>query len=275
MEKHYNWKDIQECHNNGKSWRELREIYGVSYPAISKAIKRGDFISRNKSDARRLLLQSPNSDNLRKGGKCRNFNWSEIQKFYDDGHTFREVSKKFNISQATLASYKNKGIFKSKTRSDAIKIARKKYPESYILSTETKNKISKSRIKYLTDNPSQVPYILNHYSKGDSYPEKYFEECLRESPYVKKYRVGLYELDFADVLNKIDLEIDGDQHFLDSRIVDHDIKRNNDLIMKGWKIIRIKWSDFQKLSRNEKENVVDLITNQKYQSLPSVALFGF
>ena len=33
------------------------------------------------------------------------------------------------------------------------------------LSQEHKNKISISRIKFLKENPDQVPYLLNHYSK--------------------------------------------------------------------------------------------------------------
>jgi len=38
---------------------------------------------------------------------------------------------------------------------------------------ETKNKISKSRKKYLFEHPDKVPYLINHSSKM-SYPEKYF-----------------------------------------------------------------------------------------------------
>ena len=35
---------------------------------------------------------------------------------------------------------------------------------------ETKRKISEIRKKYLFENPDKVPYLLNHYSKGESYP---------------------------------------------------------------------------------------------------------
>jgi len=46
-------------------------------------------------------------------------------------------------------------------------------------SQETKDKISKSRIKYLMEHPDKVPYLLNHSSRM-SYPEKIFKNALIE-----------------------------------------------------------------------------------------------
>ena len=41
------------------------------------------------------------------------------------------------------------------------------------------------------------------------------------------YRISKYELDFCDLDRKVDIEIDGDQHYLDKRIKQSDIERDN------------------------------------------------
>ena len=133
------------------------------------------------------------------------------------------------------------------------------------LTTEHKQKISKSRINFLRENPDMVPYKLNHYSKGRSYPEEYWKIILDSNNilYKEQYQVGPYQLDFAIVNSntiKIDLEIDGDQHYLDERIILSDKRRNTYLEDLGWKIIRVKWSDYQKL--DNKRTYVNFIINQ-------------
>jgi very-short-patch-repair endonuclease len=132
-----------------------------------------------------------------------------------------------------------------------------------IHSEETKKKISKSRKQFLTENPDKVPYLMNHYSKGDSYPEKYFEEAFKSEGInlIKKYRIGLYELDFCCPEKKVDIEIDGDQHYLDTRIVASDIKRNEYLKNLGWKVYRIKWSEYQTKTFEQKHNIILEIKN--------------
>lgn len=75
--------------------------------------------------------------------------------------------------------------------------------------------------------------------------------------YTEQYQIHTYHLDFALVSEKIDIEIDGDQHYLDERIVKNDIRRNAYLENHGWKVIRIKWSDYKKLV--DKKDRVDYI----------------
>jgi len=127
---------------------------------------------------------------------------------------------------------------------------------------ETKKKMSASRIKFLNENPDMVPYKLNHYSKGRSYAEEYWKVVLDSNDviYEEQYRIGLYSLDFAITDKFIDFEIDGDQHYTDPRIVESDKRRNEYLINLGWRVIRIKWSEFKKL--NNKKDYVDFIINE-------------
>ena len=130
-----------------------------------------------------------------------------------------------------------------------------------IVSQETKDKISKSRKEYLRNNPDKVPYLLNHSSK-ESYPEKYFTEVFKNEgiDVIKSYRIGLYELDFSIPEKKIDIEIDGSQHYLDTKIVESDKRRNDFLKENGWDVIRINWSEYKKLNTEDR---IDYISNLK------------
>lgn len=137
-------------------------------------------------------------------------------------------------------------------------------------SPETKKIISEKRIQYLKENPSKVPYLLNHSSK-ESYPEKYFTDLfLKENVKVEKfYQIGLYELDFCIPEKKIDIEIDGEQHFCDVKIVESDIRRTKFLEDNGWKVIRIRWSEYKKLNFENKKNYIQNLKN-KIDSVPVV-----
>ena len=197
------------------------------------------------------------------------YEWNEIQKFYDEGFSWKKVVEKFSISNAGLSFALKSGVFKTRSKSDANKIGHKNFPQK--VSLETKKKISEGRIKYLVDNPDKVPYLLNHSSK-ESYPEKYFTELFQKEGIntQKKYRIGLYELDFCIPELKIDLEIDGEQHYVDIKIVESDKKRNKFLEDKGWKIIRIRWSEYNKKTFEEK---VEFIKELKNNLVP-VKAFG-
>lgn len=106
-------------------------------------------------------------------------------------------------------------------------------------------------------------YKLNHSSKV-SYPEKYFMEVFKSLPVKYNYQVGLYQLDFAIPEKKVYVEIDGDQHYTDKRIVVHDIERTQKLKELGWECIeRVRWSHYKKLGPEEQKEycnkLIDLL----------------
>lgn len=123
-------------------------------------------------------------------------------------------------------------------------------------SEETKNLIRSKRIEYLKLNPDKVPYKLNHRHK-ETFPEKYFKEVL--PCFYPNYPIPetLYEADFANPLTKTIIEIDGEQHYVDPKIVSHDIKRTRELESLGWKIIRIRWASFKRLKLEDKQKIVN------------------
>ena len=130
--------------------------------------------------------------------------------------------------------------------------------------------LSERRKQYLSEHPEMVPYLINHHSK-QSYPEKYFRELFDNDDILKnaisEYKVGLYSLDFAFPKEKIDIEIDGEQHYVDKRIIKHDIKRNENLSSLGWKCIRIRWKTYKKLSLEKRKDLIDNIKNLVNKSI--------
>jgi len=127
------------------------------------------------------------------------------------------------------------------------------------MSEEQKKKISDTMKRYLSDNPSKTPYVLNHHSHGDSYPEKYFKSIFdfNNIKYEQNYFTCGYFLDFAFVDSKQYIEIDGEQHYVDNRIVKHDKIRTDKLLKNGWEcIMRVRWSEYKKMEKSEQEEFV-------------------
>jgi very-short-patch-repair endonuclease len=167
------------------------------------------------------------------------YNWLKIQKFHDAGNTWREIQKHFGVCQAAISLARKRGDFISRNHSDANKIAYKKGRGCKKHSEQTKRKISKARIKYLTENPDKVPYLINHSSKK-SYPETIFEQALISSGitgWVYAYQNGMYEYDFAWPKQKIDVEIDGSTHNL-PKVQKIDARRDKFSIDNGWIVVR-------------------------------------
>lgn len=125
---------------------------------------------------------------------------------------------------------------------------------------ESKLKISIARKQYLSENPDKVPYLINH-SSNESYPERYFKEVFANEGLPLEYhkQVSKYELDFYNEEFKLDVEIDGEQHYLDKRISNSDIDRDEYMKNLGWKVYRIRWSDYKKLSKEEKDKIIQQI----------------
>lgn len=122
---------------------------------------------------------------------------------------------------------------------------------------KTKKKLSEIRVEFLKKNPDKVPYLLNHYSKGESFPEKYFREIFEgmKLEFKQEVRESIYSLDFV-LRNNINIEIDGEQHYVDDRILEGDIRRNKYLENIGYEIRRVRWSEFQKLKKKERETFI-------------------
>lgn len=188
--------------------------------------------------------------------------YAAIQTAFDSGLTWRDVTAKFGFSESVIRTAKARGLIKTKSRSEAMRASHKAHPRPSP-SQETRRKISIARTAYLVKNPDKVPYRLNHKSKGPSYPEKYFMRVFAEENIPLEYhlRVGIYELDFYHKESMFCLEIDGEQHYTDARIVESDKRRTEFLKNLGWVVCRIRWQAYQKLTDAGKHDVVTAIRN--------------
>ena len=195
------------------------------------------------------------------GKECKNSNSLKNHERLCKLNPNREISNWVNYNNDKNAKHSNRYI-KAKEEGKKIIISeetRKKCGEAFKgkhHSDETKQKISESYKKYLIEHPEKVPFKLNHSSKK-SYPEQYFEELFINEGIPLKYhkQVDRYELDFYNEELRKYVEIDGEQHYTD-KMIQHDNERDTYLLNLGWNGLRIRWSEYKKLSEKEKEEKI-------------------
>lgn len=102
----YDWCAIQAYYDAGNGFTMCRQRFGCSHAAWSKAIKRGD------------LFAKP----TRFQDRRRRHDWSEVQAYYDAGHSIRECSCRFKFSIAAWTKARVRGEFKSRKKGMPIEI---------------------------------------------------------------------------------------------------------------------------------------------------------
>lgn len=99
-----------------------------------------------------------------------------------------------------------------------------------------------------------------------SYPEQYFFDFFEENlnnlkPINNRHAIG-YWMDFAWEDGKFYIEIDGEQHYTPEG-QKHDKIREGKLLKEGWRCIeRVRWSEYQKKSVEEKKAYLEKILNK-------------
>lgn len=117
---------------------------------------------------------------------------------------------------------------------------------------ESKRKISESMKKVYEGRSIWATQI----EKRKSYAEQYFDDLFPTLN--QNYKVDRYFLDLADPIKKLYIEVDGEQHYNDSKVIEHDKIRTERLSELGWTCVkRIRWSTYKKLSHEEKENIIN------------------
>lgn len=112
---------------------------------------------------------------------------------------------------------------------------------------ETKEILSEKRKKYLSKNKNK--HNWSRYQNKESIPEKKFREFVETTDikltqyYIPPESDRYYELDFANIENKIAFEVNGNQHYdSDGKLKKYYQERQNYFISLGWKIIEIHYS---------------------------------
>jgi very-short-patch-repair endonuclease len=137
----------------------------------------------------------------------------------------------------------------------------KKLQKNRIQSNETRLKISNKMIQLSKDGVLKGWSINNDINRR-SYPEKFFIKLLEMNDLYSKYTIkeklsfGKYFLDFAFLEIKTDVEIDGQQHFISEKAINHDLKRDQYLLENGWNVYRIAWLE---LKNNPKKIIKDFL----------------
>lgn len=191
-----------------------------------------------------------------------------VKDYVENLLTIRECMAKYGIRSKTYIAKLLEG--KTRNTSEANKLAHKKYPEAYLHSEETKEKIRKKRLAFMKAHPEQTAWR----QKNMSYPEEMFLKFLNERGYADKfliqreYSIFPYFIDFAFVDLKIAIEIDGSQHLLQERKAKDELK-DTLLIENGWRVIRIAessvkedWGSIQRVLDDHIDLNTDVVYSQ-------------
>lgn len=142
-------------------------------------------------------------------------------------------------------------------------------------SKEFKDKIRIKRFEYLKKRigntawekrSKQIPSVLEQW---------FIDEVILKFELNKKYDIISeyaefpYFIDFAFLNIKLAVELDGPTHFSHGNVrFEHDLKKDNYLLSKGWKIVRIAYNEKNKEKIDEFLMLLDDLT--KYVYIPKI-----
>lgn len=92
------WAAVQAFHDAGHGFVACSKLFGFTHTAWNKAIKRGRLRS----------VQKPFRDRRRK------YDWAEIQRYHDEGHTARKCCERFGCNLATWWKARERGELKTR-----------------------------------------------------------------------------------------------------------------------------------------------------------------
>lgn len=142
-----------------------------------------------------------------------------------------------------------------------VKIVRNPFWKGKKMPRDIVEKSKKSRLKYLKNNREKTPWNKNKLTYGENYLYQLFLQNNLHEKYVivNEYCEFPYFLDFAFINEKVDVEFDGGCHFKNgNERYEHDIKRDEFLKEKGWRIYRIPYYE---LKNFKLENLLEFIGN--------------
>ena len=94
----YNWAEVQRYYDQGHGFVECQDRFGFSHTAWIKAIRRGEL----RPAAAKY------------GDRRRKYDWSEIQRYYDEGHTYRECQAMFGFNSMSFWKARRRGEIRTR-----------------------------------------------------------------------------------------------------------------------------------------------------------------
>lgn len=126
-------------------------------------------------------------------------------------------------------------------------------------SEETKHKLSISRKKAFKEGRIKRTGWLNRQKKNRSYAEQwlknYIDSNCSDLNYKEDYPIKNYLLNFAWPEKQICIEMDGEQHYIDTKRYESDRKKDKLLLESGWKVLRIRWKECL-IDKKQFENII-------------------
>jgi very-short-patch-repair endonuclease len=154
------------------------------------------------------------------------YNWNEIQRYYNDGHSFRDITAKYGVCSASIHAAKKRGEFVSRTSGESLKLFHQKNPTAgkEQWTSERRKRQSEAKKKLYKEFPEKHPNrkLANNRSKM-SYPEKRVYDWLKSEniAFEHQYHIDKYFVDFC--IGTLVVEVDSEQFHKDT---DYDIHRD-------------------------------------------------
>jgi hypothetical protein len=95
----HDWNSVQAYYNQGHGFTECSRRFGFTHTAWIKAIKRGKL----------RVVPAPFSDRRRR------YDWTEVQTFYDAGHSYRQCKAKCGFCAASWTNAVQRGAIKPRS----------------------------------------------------------------------------------------------------------------------------------------------------------------
>jgi very-short-patch-repair endonuclease len=183
-----------------------------------------------------------------------------INLYVNEDYSVRDLRKKFKVQSDDI-----KIILGDKVRSlsESNKIARKKYPDNFKHTEESKKIMREKRLEFMKNNPEKTAWRLSNVS----YPEKlcieYIEKNGLDKKYsiVREYSVFPYFVDFAFLNEMVAVEIDGSQHLLPER-KERDNKKDKLLNDLGWLVVRISEKEIKTNIENVFNEIISILKDK-------------
>ena len=163
----------------------------------------------------------------------------ELVSRYKDGDTLRKLAEEYKIPREQFKKHLIElGIFRAAGAAQSL--SQKRNPRK--LSEQHKQKIREARLKWMKENPEKTAWRLR---KEASYPSRLFVNICKELSLfdkydiVQEYSMFPFFIDFAFTNIKVAVEVDGSQHWKDPNTIQRDIRKEELLSEKGWRLMRI------------------------------------
>jgi very-short-patch-repair endonuclease len=136
---------------------------------------------------------------------------------------------------------------------------------------ESKERLRKKRFEYLKKKLGKTAWEKRK-NKELSELELWFFNVIKKHSLEKKYDIVNeyaeypYFIDFAFINIKLAVEIDGPAHFRNGKRFEHDLKKDQDLLNKGWKIVRIAYDELNEATIDKFLELLNNIVHYKYEA---------